>query len=108
VNPNNGVSDAETTRVSQLGILQLTPTEWLVRDARRPEGDPAALMGIIKQSHDAYEVTKLGVLTTRWFYSSFEHARASFLDQPAPSYYPAPLNQPAPVGARIASSAVSD
>lgn len=108
MNPNNGVSDAETQRVSQLGILQLTPTEWLVRDARRPEGDPAALMGIIKKSHDAYEVTKLGVLTTRWFFSSFEHARASFLDQPAPTYHPAPRNQLVPSGAQVASSAVSD
>lgn len=108
MNPNNDVSDAETERVSQLGILQLTPTEWLVRDAGRPEGDPAALMGIIKQSHDAYEVTKLGVLTTRWFYSSFEHARASFLDQPAPTFHPAPRNQPVPIGSRVVSSAVSD
>ena len=79
MNPNNGVSDAENLRVSQLGILQLTPTEWLVRDSQILDGDPAALLGVIQQSGDAYEVTKLGVLTTRWFYSSFDRAQASFL-----------------------------
>ncbi len=79
MNPNNGVSDAENLRVAQLGILQLTPTEWLVRDSHFLDGDPAALLGIIQQAEDAYEVTKLGVLRTRWFYSSFDRAQASFL-----------------------------
>jgi hypothetical protein len=79
VNPNNGVSDAKNQRVSRLGIIQLTPTEWLVSDAQIPGGDPAALLGIIEESGGAYEVTKLGVLTTRWFYSSLDRAQASFL-----------------------------
>ena len=85
MNPNNGVSDAEDLRVPQLGILQLTPTEWLVRDPQILDGDPAALLGVIQQSGDAYEVTKLGVLTTRWFYSSFDRAQASFLVRGAPA-----------------------
>ncbi|WP_104089017.1 hypothetical protein [Cryobacterium sp. N19] len=84
MNPNNGVSDAQNLLVSQLGILQLTPTEWLVRDSHMLDGDPAALLGVIQQSGDAYEVTKLGVLTTRWFYSSFDRAQASFLVRGAP------------------------
>lgn len=84
MNPNNDVSDAETLHVSQLGILQLTPTEWLVRNSDFLDGDPAALLGIIQRAEDAYEVTKLGVLTTRWFYSSFDRAQASFLERGAP------------------------
>ena len=100
MNPNNDVSDAENVRVSQLGILQLTPTEWLVRDSRILDGDPAALLGVIQQSGDAYEVTKLGVLTTRWFYSSFDRAQASFLmrDPAAPRAMPRPLQ---PVVSRV-------
>ena len=84
MNPNNDVSDAENLRVSQLGILQLTPTEWLVRDPALPHGDPAALMGVIEQIGGAYGVTKLGVLNTRWFYSTFDCAQASFLVPGAP------------------------
>lgn len=84
MNPNNDVSDAENLRVSQLGILQLTPTEWLVRDPALPDGDPAALMGVIEQIGGAYGVTKLGVLNTRWFYSTFDRAQASFLVPGAP------------------------
>jgi hypothetical protein len=87
VNPNNDVSDAENLRVSQLGILQLTPTEWLVRDPALPDGDPAALMGVIEQIGGAYGVTKLGVLNTRWFYSTFDRAQASFLVPGAPEAF---------------------
>jgi hypothetical protein len=79
VNPNKDVSDAEKLSAAQLGIVQLTSTEWLVRDAQILDGDPAALLGVIQQSGDAYEVTKLGVLGTRWFYTSFDQARESFL-----------------------------
>ncbi|MDJ0350021.1 hypothetical protein [Cryobacterium sp. PH29-G1] len=79
MNPNNDVSDAENLRELQLGILQLTPTEWLVRDSEMPGDDPTALLGVIEQTGDAYEVTKLGVLGTRWFYTSFDQARACFL-----------------------------
>lgn len=100
MNPNNGVSDAENLRVSQLGILQLTPTEWLVRDQGRATGDPASLLGIIQQSEDAYAVTKLGVLTTRWFYSSFDRAQACFLVQGAPES-PATFGPIAPVSSHV-------
>ena len=99
MNPNNDVSDADL-RVLQLGILQLTPTEWLVRDPDRPDDDPAALLGFIQQSEDAYEVTKLGVLTTRWFYSSFDRAQSSFRapGDPAP---PVPLRPAAPENSQV-------
>ena len=100
MNPNNGVSDAENLRVSQLGILQLTSTEWLVRDPALPDGDPAALMGIIEQIGGAYGVTKLGVLNTRWFYSSFDRAQASFLVPGAPEP-PATLGPTEPVSSRV-------
>jgi hypothetical protein len=100
VNPNNGVSDAENLRVSQLGILQLTPTEWLVRDPALSDGDPAALMGVIEQIGGAYGVTKLGVLNTRWFYSTFDRAQASFL-VPGASETPATFGPTEPVGSRV-------
>ena len=88
MNPNNGVSDAENLRISQLGILQLSSTEWLVRDPALPDGDPAALMGIIEQIGGTYGVTTLGVLNTRWFYSSFDRAQSSFLVPVRPSLPP--------------------
>ena len=101
MNPNNDVSDAETLRVSQLGILQLTPTEWLVRDPRLPDDDPAALMGVIERIGDAYGVTKLGVLTTRWFYSSFDGAQASFV-APGTRESPVAFGSPQPARFRAA------
>ncbi|TFD20140.1 hypothetical protein [Cryobacterium sp. TMS1-13-1] len=100
MNPNNGVSDAENLRVSQLGILQLTPTEWLVRDPALPDGDPAALMGVIEQIGGAYGVTKLGVLNTRWFYSSFDRAQASFLVPGTPEP-PGTFGPTEPVSSRV-------
>ncbi|WP_104178239.1 hypothetical protein [Cryobacterium sp. Y50] len=100
MNPNNGVSNAENLRVSQLGILQLTPTEWLVRDPALPDGDPAALMGVIEHIEGAYGVTKLGVLNTRWFYFSFDRAQATFLVSGAPEL-PATIGSTEPVSSRV-------
>ncbi|TFD49950.1 hypothetical protein E3T46_11335 [Cryobacterium sp. Hh11] len=100
MNPNNGVSDSENLRISQLGILLLSSTEWLVRDPSLPDGDPAALMGIIEQIGGACGVTKLGVLNTRWVYSSFDRAQASFLVPGAPEP-PATFGPTEPVSSRV-------
>ena len=84
MNPNNDVSDAEDVRGARPGILRLTPTEWLVRDSRLADDDPAALIGVIKALEDCFEVTKLGVLTTRWIYRSFDQAKASLIESVGP------------------------
>jgi hypothetical protein len=58
-------------------LQELSPTEWRVCDAAIADGDPSALLGFIQLVGGAFEVTDLGRLTKRSYFSSFDRATAS-------------------------------
>ena len=68
-----------------IGINELSPTEWRVSDRMIADGDPAALVGFIQRVDDAYEVTNFGRPRERSYFSSFDRATASLALRPAPS-----------------------
>ncbi|TFB50280.1 hypothetical protein [Cryobacterium tagatosivorans] len=62
----------------EVRITELSATEWRICDRSIPDGDPSAVLGFIQQVEGAYEVTRLGSLRERTYFSSFERAAASF------------------------------
>ncbi|TFD46564.1 hypothetical protein E3T55_17020 [Cryobacterium frigoriphilum] len=62
---------------TNLGLTELSPTEWRVVDALRPYDDASRVLGFIQRVGEAYEVTSLIHLRERSYYSSFERAAAS-------------------------------
>ncbi|MEO6199923.1 MAG: hypothetical protein ABIX44_02040 [Cryobacterium sp.] len=62
----------------ELRITELSPTEWRVCDESITEGDPSAVLGFIQRVQGAYEVTDLGRLRERTYFSSFARAMSSF------------------------------
>lgn len=65
------------TNRPEIEITELSPTEWRVCDRTMADGDPSALLGFIQQIGGTYEVTNLGRLRERTFFSSFDRATAS-------------------------------
>jgi hypothetical protein len=61
----------------EVRITELSPTEWRVSDAAIADDDPSALLGFIQLVGDTYEVTNLGRLRERSYFSSFDRATAS-------------------------------
>lgn len=59
-------------------ITELSSTEWRICDETIAEGDPATVIGFIQQVRGAFEVTDLGRLRERTYFSSFERAASSF------------------------------
>lgn len=72
----NEVVDHEFGRC-EVRITELSPTEWRVSDAAIADDDPSALLGFIQLVGDTYEVTNLGRLRERSYFSSFDRATAS-------------------------------
>lgn len=68
-----------------LGISELSPTEWRISDRMMADGDPAALVGFIQRVDDAFEVTDFGRPRERSYFSSFDRARASLTVRPTPT-----------------------
>ena len=62
----------------ELRITELSPPAWRVSDESIAEGDPSAVLGFIQQIKGAYEVTDLGRLRERTYFSSFARATSSF------------------------------
>ncbi|KFF60298.1 hypothetical protein JF66_05295 [Cryobacterium sp. MLB-32] len=78
--PTAGVTSDITSdfyAAHNISVTPLSPTEWRVRDAALEENDPAGLLGFIQRVRTAYEVTNLGVLRERRYFSSFDRAAAS-------------------------------
>jgi hypothetical protein len=73
----NDIGEDEADR-SEVGITELSPTEWRVSDRTIPDGDPSVVLGFIQQVSDTFEVTNLRRLRERSYFSSFERATASF------------------------------
>jgi hypothetical protein len=67
-----------------IGINELSPTEWRVSDRMIADGDPAALVGFIQRVDDAFEVTNFGRPRERSYFSSFDRATASLALRPTP------------------------
>lgn len=67
---------------TNLGLTELSPTEWRVVDALRPPDDASRVLGFIQRVGDAYEVTSLIRLRERTYFSSFERAAASLDPRP--------------------------
>ncbi|MFC5928015.1 hypothetical protein D6T64_04795 [Cryobacterium melibiosiphilum] len=65
-----------------LGLTKLSPTEWRVVDALRPDDDASRVLGFIQRVGDAYEVTSLVRLRERTYFSSFDRAAASLDPRP--------------------------
>jgi hypothetical protein len=63
--------------LTNLGLTELSPTEWRVVDALRPADDAGRVLGFIQRVGGAYEVTSLLRLRERTYFSSFERAAAS-------------------------------
>jgi len=60
-----------------LGVAELSPTEWWVCDRMIANGDPLASLGFVRRVGDFFEVTNLGRLREKTYFSSFERAAAS-------------------------------
>jgi len=76
---DSAVDTAEFTEVAltELALTELSPTEWRVAKASAAENDPTGLLGFIQRIGSAYEVTDLGHVRERSYYSSFCRAIAS-------------------------------
>ena len=74
-----------TPPARNIGINELSPTEWRISDRMIADGDPAALVGFIQRVDDASEVTDFGRPRERAYFSSFDRATASLALRPAPS-----------------------
>ena len=75
----------DNVRARDLGISELSPTEWRISDLLIADGDPAALVGFIQRVDDAFEVTNFGRPRERSYFSSFDRATASLTLRPTPS-----------------------
>lgn len=60
-----------------IGINELSPTEWRISDRLIADSDASALLGFIQRVDDAFEVTNLGRPRERSYFSSFDRAAAS-------------------------------
>ncbi|TFB62263.1 hypothetical protein E3N86_06800 [Cryobacterium sp. Hz7] len=49
-----------TPPARNIGINELSPTEWRISDRMIADGYPAALVGFIQRVDDAFEVTDFG------------------------------------------------
>jgi hypothetical protein len=94
------VSNGDVLRdidIRHIGISELSPTEWRICDRTIADGDPSALLGFIQRvgiqnggiqnggiqnGGGAYEVTYLGRLRERSYFSSFDRAAASLAARP--------------------------
>ena len=74
-----------TAPARDIGISELSPTEWRISDRMIADGDPAALVGFIQRVDDAFEVTDFGRPRERSYFSSFDRATASLAVRPAPT-----------------------
>ncbi|TFC29467.1 hypothetical protein E3O53_13815 [Cryobacterium sp. TMT2-18-3] len=74
-----------TPPARNIGINELSPTEWRISDRMIADGDPAALVGFIQRVDDAFEVTDFGRPRERAYFSSFDRATASLALRPAPT-----------------------
>ena len=70
--------------IRDIGVNELSPTEWRVSDRRIAADDPAALVGFIQRVDDAFEVTNFGRTRERSYFSSFDRATASLALRPTP------------------------
>ncbi|TFC45606.1 hypothetical protein E3T26_04165 [Cryobacterium sp. TMT1-21] len=68
-----------------IGINEISPTEWRVSDRLIADGDASALLGFIQRVDDAFEVTNLGRPRERSYFSSFDRATASLTMRQAPA-----------------------
>ncbi|MCY7289374.1 MAG: hypothetical protein LH624_14290 [Cryobacterium sp.] len=73
------------TGAGDLGINELSPTEWRISDPLIADGDPAALVGFIQRVDDTFEVTNFGRPRERSYFSSFDRATASLTLRPTPN-----------------------
>lgn len=56
-------------------VIELSPTEWRVSDARRPDnGDGLSLIGFIQQTEAGFETTELGAPRRRNRFPTFPEA----------------------------------
>jgi len=62
---------------SEVGITELSSTEWRVSDRTVDAGDPSGVLGFIQRLGNFYEVTNLRRLRERSYFSSFDRATAS-------------------------------
>lgn len=73
---NNVGEDGMNRR--EVRITELSPTEWRICDSSFADGDPSAVLGFIQKVGGAFEVTDLGRLRERTYFSSFDRAASSF------------------------------
>ena len=75
--PSSASESGTVSKCAGLVLTELSPTEWRVVDAQRPVDDASRVLGFIQRVDDAYEVTNLGRLRERTYFSSFDRAAAS-------------------------------
>lgn len=73
---NNVGEDGMNRR--EVRITELSPTEWRICDSSLADGDPSAVLGFIQKVGGAFEVTDIGRLRERTYFSSFDRAASSF------------------------------
>ena len=73
---NNVGEDGMNRR--EVRITELSPTEWRICDGSLADADPSAVLGFIQEVGGAFEVTDLGRLSERTYFSSFDRAASSF------------------------------
>ena len=74
----NDVGNDETT-CCDVGVTEPSATEWRACNRLLKDGDPAAILGFIRQVTDRFEVTDLGQLTERSHFSPFDQAAVSLV-----------------------------
>ena len=79
------LTQTPTAPAREIGINELSPTEWRISDRMIADGDPAALVGFIQRVDDAFEVTDFGRPRERSYFSSFDRAAASLALRPGPT-----------------------
>lgn len=67
-----------------VGITEITPTEWRVSNRVREDGKHTVLLGYVRQLGDSYEAMRPGRNQSRRYFSSFERASASLTAPQAP------------------------
>lgn len=84
---NREIETATTVNLQgrDIGINEISPTEWRVSDRMIADSDASALLGFIQRVDDAFEVTNLGRPRERSYFSSFDRATASLAVCQAPA-----------------------
>jgi hypothetical protein len=70
--------DAAT--LTNVGVAELSPSQWRVTDVTIADGDPSGSLGFIQRFGDLYEVMKLNLPRDRFYVGSLDRAKACFVD----------------------------